>query len=396
MPLSGEQQQYVKEALGIEPTALTTGQAEYIEDHWNKAIDSKLDLEEYKALFPPPALTPEQTRQSEEALKALKEVVAFEEKQTQLFQRVTDIPEPEWVVEGFAVKEGITILFGDKGQGKTSLMLQLIGCVQEGKSLVSLRVGEARTLLIEQDENPALLRGHLDRMLPVHPSLENLLVPKEPVRWNNDKMNFDNPAFIDDLMKYSKADLVIIDSLSSVGIEDINHPKGAAIFDQLRILARKWNCAFIVLHHPNKNGEVMGSNLIQAKVDVILRLHDGALSFYKLRGKYPAVVDTTVQPPRIRIAQDKATLVFSPDKATIAKNRADRIRKLVSEKRTRAEIVEITHKEFGGDRTPLPKPSTGKGRRSSWCFCNQLAQKDRRTSRTVSCLSSPRLVRQII
>ena len=50
------------------------------------------------------------------------------ERKEQLFMKIMDIPKANWLVEGVAVRDGITLLFGDAGVGKTSLMLQLIAC----------------------------------------------------------------------------------------------------------------------------------------------------------------------------------------------------------------------------------------------------------------------------
>jgi archaellum biogenesis ATPase FlaH len=353
MKLSSEQEQYVVENLELKPEELTAPQKKYLLKHWNKKI---IDLEEYYTLFPNPEPTEEDKVFEKQFVEQLNKAAAFSDKQKELFDRLDDVPEAEWLIEAIAVKQGITMLFGDKGQGKTTLILQLIGSLQENKDMLSLKVGKVIPLLIEQDENPSILRNHVNRLLPVYPSLNNILVPKDTLTWNNEKTDFSNPQLLLDLIKYSRANLVIIDSLSSLNIEDVNHPRGAAIFDKLRILAKKLDCAFLLLHHPNKNGEVMGSNLIQAKCDVILRLNERRLIFHKLRGNLPknSIVNDGAL-PHFLLSQNQTTLQFSLSNTMRSKSRTAYIQELLSQKKSRTDIINLTLKEFQGNRETVAK-----------------------------------------
>ena len=342
--LSEEQEAYVKDWLDIEPSNLSKEQREYTVQHWNQIIDP----DEFYALFPPRKLTPEEIERETEMLEALKEVAEFKARRAELFESIMDIPEPEWIVEGFAVREGITLLYGESGVGKTSLMLQLIASLNEQRKLLSLDVRQAKPLLIEQDENPSLLRSHIERMLPIYPSLEELIVPREPVLWDNTKANFTN-RLLEDFIHYSASDLVIIDSLTSLGIEDINHPRCSLVFDRLRILARKKACAFIVIHHPNKAGGIMGTGLLKPKTECTLQLQSGKLIFEKIRGNTPA--GALVEPnkdPYLGISQDLKTLVFRVERATF-------IRERLTQGMPRAELIEVVRALYGGKRDSVGK-----------------------------------------
>lgn len=288
---------------------------------------------------------------SEEEVQLIEAIEKAQKKKQELFTPIMDIPEPEWLIEGFVVREGITLLYGDRSAGKTSLMLQLIGCAIERKRLFGLQSRQIVPLLIEQDENPSLLRGHIERMLPVYPSLGQLQVPQEPILWDNKEGNFANIELFNDFILYSGlANLVVIDSLTSLGIEDITLPKCSIVFDKLRTIAANWRCAFIVIHHPNMKGEVMGSKLIQAKVDVILHLHDKKISIEKLRGKTPetASVDNNAKYPYFKVEQDKETLVFRID-------RAEFIRAQLKQGKQKQDVVEEVLRQYGGSKESARK-----------------------------------------
>jgi len=387
LTLSEEQAKWVQDQLGLDPKTLSDAQGEHIIKYWeNKpyrdfvrqrldakwlklgtkikkdqldeyygvirqcdqewASEKEKEEREFRALFPPRELSVEEEVLQEEIAKAMQKSADMHDK---LFTPIMDIPKAEWIIQGIAVKEGITLLFGEPGAGKTSLMLQLIAAAQVGMPFVGIGVSKVTTLLVEQDENPGMLRGHIERMLPMLPSLRYLEVPNGTVLWDTNKGSFSDNT-LGELIQYSgMANLVIIDSLTSLGIEDINHPRCSLVFDALRRLARAWRCAFIVIHHPNKGGDVMGSKLIHAKVDVMLRLETGKLIFEKLRGGYPAgtVIDGKEQ-PYLPIVQDPTTLVFRVDRETC-------IRGLKQAGVPRADAIRIIMVEYGGSKEAVSK-----------------------------------------
>jgi predicted ATP-dependent serine protease len=270
----------------------------------------------------------------------------IDKRRAQLFANVMDIPEVDWLVEGVAVKDGITLLYGDAGIGKTSLTLQLIGCVTEVRKFLGLSTRQVRVLLIEQDEGGSLLRSHVERMMPAFPSLYELQIPQVHISWNNDESDFEGKGkLLEELIIVSFASIVIIDSLSSLGMKDINHPSTGAMFDRLRAIANQYHCAFVVLHHTNKSGDVMGSNLIKGKVDVILHLEQDKLIFEKLRGTTPDVA--TVKPgespfPHMSLSRDQNTLTFSA-----VTDRANYIDGLLLKGMPRSEIIDSVCVIFG-------------------------------------------------
>ena len=183
-----------------------------------------------------------------------------------LVMDVSEFPEPDWIVEGLVVRNGLTFLYGDAGSGKTTLCLYLVDAIQHGKDLFGLKCKQGKVIFIENDESPELLRSHRDKVrLPV-----KLPVASVDIVWDAGNKKF-NKEF-GDLLYYENPDVVIIDAYTSLGIPDITRPESGLVLDELRRLARKNECAFVIIHHVNKSGEQIGSSLHKAKMDSMVSL----------------------------------------------------------------------------------------------------------------------------
>lgn len=179
---------------------------------------------------------------------------------------VSEFPEPDWIVEGLVVRNGLTLLYGDSGAGKTTLCLYLADAIQHGKVLFGLKCKQGKVIFIENDESPELLRSHRDRVgLPAR-----LRVASVDIVWDAGKRRF-NKEF-GDLLYYESPDVVIIDAYTSLGIPDITRPESALVLDELRRLAKEHQCAFVIIHHVSKSGDQIGSSLHKAKMDSMVSL----------------------------------------------------------------------------------------------------------------------------
>ena len=187
----------------------------------------------------------------------------------ELLWDIDEVPEPDWLVEGIVVRQGLTLVYGASGVGKTTFCLHLIDALQEGKSFFGRKCKKTKVLLIEQDQSPPILRGQKRKL----GKPEKLAVVKTQIRWNNATRELDGNL---EAVLTFKPDVVIIDAYTSLGIEDINHPSAGLIFDALRVLSQEYNCAFVLLHHTNRSGTQMGSGLNIAKMDSVLFLKQQA------------------------------------------------------------------------------------------------------------------------
>lgn len=188
------------------------------------------------------------------------------EKGVNLVMDVSEFPEPDWIVEGIVVRNGLTLLYGDSNVGKTTFCLHMAASVQHGKDLFGQKCKQGSVVFIENDEPAELLKSHRDKIgLPAR-----LAVASVDIVWDAGNKRF-NEEFVD-LLYYHNPDIVVIDAFTSLGIPDITRPESALVLDELRRLAEKYHCAMVIIHHTNKAGEQMGSSLHKAKMDSIVSL----------------------------------------------------------------------------------------------------------------------------
>lgn len=200
----------------------------------------------------------------------------------QLFMRVNELQPASWIIEGLAVEQGLTVLFGDKGVGKTTLAMQILHALLARENLFGFDVNPVNAFIVEQDEPPRIFRNHRDRILSELPLLENMEIPKVFATWDSRTGDFSNLV---DLIRAYPAKLIIIDSFTSLGIPDLNHPNTSALLDRLRQINSEEDCSFILLHHVNRKGEILGSVTLQIKADNLVELSGQGLKFHKTRGE---------------------------------------------------------------------------------------------------------------
>ncbi len=196
---------------------------------------------------------------------------------------VGEFQEPDWLVPGVIVREGLTLLYGDAGVGKTTFALELTDSLQEGKPFLGMLVSKGKVLFIEQDEGVSMLKSHWEKM----GKSTRLTVSKKDILWDAANKAFGKDFAI--TLQVAKPDVVFIDAYTSLGIPDITRPESALVLDELRRQARGYHTAIVLLHHTNQNGEQMGSSLHKAKVDCLLsvtQVHDQRLMLTqeKVRG----------------------------------------------------------------------------------------------------------------
>jgi RecA-family ATPase len=204
--------------------------------------------------------------EDEKAILKLGRKLGRTEKGINMVVDISEFNEPDWIVEGIIVRNGLALLFGDSGAGKTTICLYLVHSVQHGIDFFGLKCKKGDVIFIENDEPAELLKSQRDLVgLPAY-----LPVAKIGIAWDANCKKF-NKEFEDLLANYEK-DIVILDAYTSLGIPDITRPESGLVLDELRRLARKYECAFLILHHVNKSGEQIGSSLHKAKMDSIISL----------------------------------------------------------------------------------------------------------------------------
>jgi hypothetical protein len=180
---------------------------------------------------------------------------------------VTDVreaAEPDWIINGIAVKNNTGMFHGEAGVGKTTLYLHLTDALMNGSAFAGIQCTRCKPLIICQDEDHSLLKNQWSTM-----GKTGLLpVAKKDILWGKNDFNVD----LELTLTAYKPDIVFIDSYTSLGIPDITRPESGLVFDSMNRLARKHKCAIILIHHSNLSGEQMGSSLHRAKVSSMISI----------------------------------------------------------------------------------------------------------------------------
>lgn len=184
--------------------------------------------------------------------------------------------EQRWVIPGLLPEDGLTLLSGTSGDGKTFTAMHLGLCIATGTKWFSYPAAQHRTLLLLLEGGKAdhrrrlaalasgldiplsLLDGHLD----IYPTPE---------------FRADDPESVANLIALIKTlghRAVIIDNLTAArDITDENSTANVtAAMKPLADLAVRHHLAVLLLHHANKQGELRGSSAIRQHADIVFEL----------------------------------------------------------------------------------------------------------------------------
>lgn len=178
----------------------------------------------------------------------------------------TDISELDTVLNGGIAEGSITLLGGDPGIGKSTLLLQL--CENIGKK-------GCKVLYVSGEESVNQIKLRANR-LKVSSHNINLLA----------ETDFD---IIANAIKEVKPDLVFIDSIQTIYNEEISSSAGSVT--QIREctsafmkISKRENIAIIVVGHVTKDGSIAGPKILEHMVDTVLYFEgDRNLSYRIIR-----------------------------------------------------------------------------------------------------------------
>ncbi len=161
----------------------------------------------------------------------------------------TGISELDRVLGGGLVPGSVTLLGGEPGIGKSTLLLQLLG----GHS--------ARTLYVSAEESAQQVRSRAERLHAVRPSL--WLVAETSL------------TAIVEAIDLVKPDLVVIDSIQAISDPDISSAPGSVtqVRDCAHRLvqeAKQRTISIVLVGHVTKEGSLAGPRVLEHVVDTVL------------------------------------------------------------------------------------------------------------------------------
>lgn len=191
--------------------------------------------------------------------------------------RFVDCEDIIWTVDGLLAANGITVLSGDPGEGKTCLALQLAHNVMNGTPFLRQHCYKGRVLFVCQDESPEDVKDKIQAMKVRCPSLVDL-------RYHVDTFSPLITYTCQQLLLASSGySVLVVDSLSSINAGALNSSDDMSMcMSRLRKIARANNLAILLLHHLRKpsgdsfettESRVAGSFAIRGSCDRMLSLY---------------------------------------------------------------------------------------------------------------------------
>lgn len=166
--------------------------------------------------------------------------------------RPTGLPELDAVLGGGLVAGSVTLLGGEPGIGKSTLLLQVLRAVAaDGDTAV----------LVSAEESARQVRLRAERLGPVPPTL--LVVATTDLR------------ALDDVVARSRPALVVIDSVQTVADPDIGGAPGSlaqvlGCAERAVALAKTEDVAVVLVGHVTKDGTLAGPRALEHVVDTVV------------------------------------------------------------------------------------------------------------------------------
>ncbi len=193
-------------------------------------------------------------------------------------------PQPpiDWVIPNLLSAGSLAFLVGDGGTKKTWLLLDASVCVAAGKQWLGFPVKERQPVLWIDEESGArrwlsrlgdTIRGQfIDRAPPDIPVQAHCMAG-----FNLTKKNWLDVLHLS--ITASGARLVIIDAWADIvpGADENDAGDATAVLHTLRSIAETTRCAFLMVHHTNKNGNYRGTTALKAGCDLMLSVTNEGL-----------------------------------------------------------------------------------------------------------------------
>jgi len=183
-----------------------------------------------------------------------------QDKGTPIKRYSTGVPRIDTVLGGGLVKGSFTLLGGEPGVGKSTLLLQICEGVRTANPNWNL-------LYVNAEEAVDKIQ---DRAL-------RLKIPKDPQIYLGEKQDLHD---IVDIIWKMAPHMVILDSLQTIGSRDIDSPTGTLaqmryVAMKLSAFAKKTQTIVWVVSHVTKEGDISGPKAVEHLVDTTLLFHQG-------------------------------------------------------------------------------------------------------------------------
>ena len=226
----------------------------------------------------------------------LKEIVSSDEQRMNMQD-----DELNRVLGGGLVQGSLTLIGGEPGIGKSTLILQTV-----------LRLTDKKVLYISGEESARQLKLRADRI--PHPEESNVLIACE----TSLEQIFTN-------IKNTVPDLIIIDSIQTISTENIDSSPGSIV--QVRecsaaILkfAKETGTPVILIGHINKEGSIAGPKVLEHIVDTVLQFEGDQHYMYRILRSIKNRFGSTAELGIYEMRQDGLRQVSNPSELLLTQD----------------------------------------------------------------------------
>lgn len=176
----------------------------------------------------------------------------------------TKINELDRVLGGGIVQGSLTLVGGDPGIGKSTLLLQICQAIGEANKKI---------LYVSGEESAQQIKLRANRL---NITTKNLLLLSET--------NFN---IIEATIKEIKPDLVIIDSIQTVFIDELSSAPGSVTqvrecTAKIMRIGKGENISIFIVGHVTKDGAIAGPRILEHMVDTVLYFEGERLASYRI------------------------------------------------------------------------------------------------------------------
>lgn len=215
----------------------------------------------------------------------------------------------EFLIENFLPAKSIAVMAGDSTIGKSPLICQLALCVSAGIPFLGMKTNQGRVLYLDLENSLLDCKGMRDALAAF---LDLLEVPE------GDFLLVPEPGGIPQLeeqIKKLRPCVIVIDSLRAFAPEatEKNTTAGAWL-KEIRKLARKYGCAFVIVHHLRKPFENSSGTSLDEEIrvkDWLLEM-EGPRAFVNQTDIRIAVAEGNGNPAALRMKWSRRVRGDSP------------------------------------------------------------------------------------
>lgn len=179
-----------------------------------------------------------------------------------------------WETAQGVVPGGVTLIGGEPGIGKSTLLTQVVLAVLENV------VTDAPVYYVAGEESPHQISMRINRILGIEDKKISTKKPRSSGGLRLEQVVFVNTTDVDELaalIVQGKPKLVIVDSIQTMTTSDLTGAAGSVgqlreSADRLTHVAKKHHVPLFLVGHVTKEGEIAGPKVLEHIVDTVLEL----------------------------------------------------------------------------------------------------------------------------